>query len=197
MPWPVHVSGVLCWTLAAVLAAAAQQSAPRPAKVLTPEQMTYQQQMREWFAHHHQLQAQGKQLFDDETAREKAGDCPTAQSTVEFETCYAKQIEITNGNLKSYEEVIRGLLSPPPQMPGAPAEMIGPGGRALSAQDLIDEFNHVEAAWLQYRETACTAAYHQFDGGTGGPPFQQECTLKLTRDHLRELDMIYGNVLHL
>jgi hypothetical protein len=36
-----------------------------------------------------------------------------------------------------------------------------------------------------------------FDGGTGGPSFDLECRLKLTRNHMRELDLIYGEDLHL
>jgi hypothetical protein len=34
-------------------------------------------------------------------------------------------------------------------------------------------------------------------GGTGGPSFQLECMLNLARDHMRELNMIYGEELHL
>jgi uncharacterized protein YecT (DUF1311 family) len=55
----------------------------------------------------------------------------------------------------------------------------------------------VEQSWWQYREVACAAAFHQFDGGTGGPSFQLECKLKLARDHMRELSLIYGGELRL
>jgi hypothetical protein len=58
-------------------------------------------------------------------------------------------------------------------------------------QDRAD-FEHVEQSWRQYTKLACTAAYHQFDGGSGGPSFEMQCELKLTRDHLQELAMIYG-----
>jgi uncharacterized protein YecT (DUF1311 family) len=71
-----------------------------------------------------------------------------------------------------------------------------PGGPALTPKELSDEFERVEKAWQEYRETACTAAFHQFSGGTGGPSFEGQCELKLTRDHMRELDMIYGGAVH-
>jgi uncharacterized protein YecT (DUF1311 family) len=59
------------------------------------------------------------------------------------------------------------------------------------------EFDGLEKAWQQFRELACKAAFHQFNGGTGAPSFQIQCELKLARDHMRELDLIYGSDLHL
>jgi uncharacterized protein YecT (DUF1311 family) len=64
-------------------------------------------------------------------------------------------------------------------------------------QTATNEFDALEKAWQQFRELACTAAFHQFDGGSGESSFQIECELKLTRDHMRELDLIYGSDLHL
>ncbi len=176
----------------------AQQTPPVHHKVLTPEQKAYQQQYQVWFARHQQLQAQAKGIFDQEAAREKAGDCPGEASNREFTVCFGKLADTAEETLKGFEAMIRELLVPPPQMPGAPAApQPGPGGPDLTATQLIAEFDSVEGSWRQYREIACTAAFHQFGGGTGGPSFQAECELRLTRNHMGELDMIYGNVLHL
>jgi uncharacterized protein YecT (DUF1311 family) len=170
-----------------------QQNQPAHHKVLTPEQQAYQQQYQQWSTHYRQLQAQGKQIFDAEMAREKAGDCPNASSTYDFNVCYGKQLDITEANLKSFEETIHDLLAPAPQMPGEPATPSqGPAGPSLTSAQLTAEFESVERVWRQYRDTACTAAYHQFGGGTGAPSFEMQCRLQLTRDHMRELRMIYG-----
>jgi uncharacterized protein YecT (DUF1311 family) len=66
----------------------------------------------------------------------------------------------------------------------------------LTQEQLVAEFDRVEEVWERYRESACRAAFHQFAGGTGGPSFEMQCQLKVTRDHMRELDMIYGADLH-
>jgi len=174
------------------------QSPAKPKKVLTPEQKVYQQQWKEYMVKHQSLQAQAKEVFDAEMAREKAGDCPEAKTTYDFNICYGKQAAITEENLKSFEGIIRELMAPQPQMPGQPVnEMHGPAGPSPTPEQVTEEFDRVEQDWRQYRETARTAAFHQFDGGTGGPSFQMECELRLTRGHMRELDMIYGSDLHM
>src|SRR5947209_9253324 len=61
-----------------------QQASRRPKKVLTPEQQVYQQQRKEYMAKRQTLQAQAKQVFDAEMAREKVTDCPNADSTYDF-----------------------------------------------------------------------------------------------------------------
>jgi uncharacterized protein YecT (DUF1311 family) len=174
-----------------------QQNQPAHHKVLTPEQQTYQQQYQQWSAHHRELQAQAKQIFDAEMAREKAGDCPNAGSTYDFNVCYGKQVDTTEANLKIFEATLHDLLAPAPEMPGEPtAPPPGPAGPSLTSAQLTAEFESVERVWKQYRDTACTAAFHQFGGGTGGPSFEAECWVKFTRDHMRELDTIYGGALH-
>lgn len=170
-----------------------QQSQPIHKKALTPEQQTYQQQYQQWSTHHRELQAQGKQIFAAEMARERAGDCPNASTTYDFNICYGKQLDDTEANMKSFEECIHDLLAPAPQIPGESATPLpGPEGQSLTSVQLVAEFESVERVWRQYRETACTAALHQFDGGTGGPSFEMQCRLQLTRDHMRELKTIYG-----
>src|SRR5208282_1183415 len=175
-----------------------QQGPAIPKKDPTPEQEAY----RQYEANHRGLQAQAKQVFDTEMAREKAGDCPDAKTDYDFNVCFGKQLTITDQNLKTYEGFIRELMAPPPRAPGQPAVETNPpasgiAGPVLSPAEFEREFERVEQSWWQYRENACAAAFHQFEGGTGGPSFELECKLKLTRDHMRELSMIYGEELHL
>jgi len=182
-------SAILCFALYG----RGQQSPPSHHKVLTPEQQAYQQQYQQWSAHYRQLQTQGKQIFDAEMAREGAGDCPNASTTYDFNICYGKRLDTTEANLKSFEASLHDLLAPGPQMPGEPATPPpGPGGPSMTPAQLTAEFESVEQIWRQYRDTACTAAFHQFSGGTGGPSFEGQCRLQLARDHMRELRMIYG-----
>ena len=175
-----------------------QQDSSRPTKVLTPEQKELQREWLEWHARRQGLQAEAKQVFDAEMSREKAGDCPDANNTAESNICYGKQLDITEQNLKSFEGIIHELQIPAPNaLPQPATERHGIAGPALTPEQFIAEFDSVEQIWRQYREKACTAAFHQFSGGTGGPSFEGQCELKLTRDHMRELDMIYGGDLHL
>jgi hypothetical protein len=191
-------AATLCASFALPLLFLGQEGPAIPKKGPTPEQEAY----RQYLAEHHGLQTQAKQVFDTEMAREKARDCPDAQSDYDFNLCYGKQLTITNQNLKRYEGFIRGLIAAPPQVSGQPAvetnlSANGIVGPVLSSPEFEREFERVEQSWEQYSEVACSAAFHQFGGGTGGPSFQLECKLKLARDHMRELNMIYGEELHL
>jgi len=198
---------ILCGSLVLPPLSFSQQSQPQPVpatpkKILTPEQKALQQRARQSMEKRQRLQAQAKQIFDAEMAREKAGDCPNAQTTADFNICFGDQGNITEQNLNSFEGIIRELNAPEPPLPSQSAAepsqpVMGIAGPSLTPEQFLAEFNHVEEVWRRYRETACTAAFHQFNGGTGGPSFQMTCELKLSRDHMRELDMIYGSDLHL
>ena len=175
-----------------------QQILSAPKKVLTPQQKVYQQQSRDWMERHRTLQVQAKEKFDAEMTAEKAGDCPDANTTYDFNTCFGNVLTAADRHLKSFEQIIRDLQAPSPHMAGtseAPAN--GIAGPMLTPEQLTAEFYSVEQVWRQYRAAACAAAFHQFSGGTGGPSFEAQCELKLTRAHMRELDMIYGGDLHL
>lgn len=142
------------------------------------------------------LRAQAKKAFDAEMAREKAGDCPAAKTTIEFNVCYNEAIKITDQNLKIYEEAIRGILEL--KFPSVPGELTyGPSGPILTPEQEAAEFDHSEQLWHAYLEAATTSARHQFGGGTGAPGFEMETHLRLVRSHMRELDNMYGNALRL
>jgi hypothetical protein len=164
-------------------------------QLLATTRQTSQQQWADYMARRQTLQAQAKQIVDAETAREKAPECPSATTTYDFNLCYSRQTRIADAGLRSLEGIIRELLAPPPEKPGPvfPAAS-GVAGPTLTPEQLIAEFNRVEQTWDQYREAACSAAVHQFHGGPG---VQGECQVRLARDHLRELDLIYGAALHL
>jgi uncharacterized protein YecT (DUF1311 family) len=194
MPSP---AALLVAILTLPLAVLAQQPLAPSGKVLSPEQKAYQGKLQLWFVHHQAQQAQAKQVYKAEMARENTGDCPNAATTYDFNVCYSRQLKITDANLNAYETDIRALLAPRPSIPGQMMNPTGPSGPVPTTQQNIAEFDRVEQLWQQYRDAACTAALHQFEGGTGGPAFQMECEIRLGRNHMRELNTIYGMLLHL
>ena len=188
---------IVAVSLSAILCLAAygrgQQNHPAHHKALTPEQQAYQQQLKLYSAHRQQLAAQAKQILDAEIAREKTDDCGVAGSTYEIKVCYGKQLDITEANLKSFEEIIHDLLAPAPQISGEPViPPPGPEGPSLTAAQEQAELDKVEQVWRQYRDAACGAAFHQYAGGSLSPIVEAECYLRLTRGHMRELRVIYG-----
>jgi ribosomal protein S1 len=96
---------IVCGMLILPLPGLGQQNPTRPKKVLTPEQQVDQQQIHEIDAERQRFRVRAKQAFDAEMARERSGDCPDAKSNYEFKVCYANEVGITDGNLKTYGEV--------------------------------------------------------------------------------------------
>jgi uncharacterized protein YecT (DUF1311 family) len=169
-----------------------RRSSPEQAKVSIPQQGDYQQQWRQ------RLQVQAKLIFDAEAERERSGDCPTSSTTFEFDNCFVQRLEQTATNLEQFDGIIRQLQLGSPQISGAASDpTAGSGGQELTPAQYAAEFDALENTWQQFRELACTAAFQQFDGGSGASSFRIECELKLTHDHMCELDLIYGSDLHL
>jgi len=180
------LSGDPSWLIAH---GATQQKPP------APEQQESQRKAKDYIAKRHDLQTQAKQVFDMEMAREKAGECRDATTTYDINACFGKELETTDANLKNYEDLIRELITSVPDAPEATASE--PTGPSLTPAQSATEFDHVNQAWGQYRDTACSAAFHYFDGGSGGPSFEMQCKLTLDRNHMRELSLIYGGDLRL
>lgn len=158
----------------------------------------FAQQTREVDAKRNNLRATAKEAFDRQMAEEKAADCPTASTTYEFNLCFGKAVEGTDRDLKIYESAIHDLLDL--RYPGVNEEehpAPGPAGPVLTRAQSVTEFDRLEQLWRGYLEAATKAAFHQFDGGTGGPSFEMECHLQLVRSHMRELDKVYGILLRL
>lgn len=188
---------VLCYALSLTPITFCRQTTSTPTKVLTPEQRELQQQVRELDARRNTLRAQAKEAFDAEMARQKAGDCPNANTTSEFNTCFGKAVDITDQNLQTFERAIRDLLGLKYPSPTDQPPMPGPAGPALTTEQSVEEFDHMEQLWHSYLDAASTTAFHQFDGGTGGPSFEMETHLAIVRSHMTELNNLYGMLLRL
>ncbi len=167
------------------------QARNEASKDMTPQQ----QQYREVEARRQQLRSQAKQAFDAEMAREQE-KCPDARNTQEFNDCFGKAATLAATNLKSYTDALRAILVL--RFPGSPSTPItGIAGVEQTPEQDGAEFTRLEQLWQSYKTTASAAAFHQFDGGTGGPSFELETEIRLTRNHMRELDSIYNEILHL
>jgi uncharacterized protein YecT (DUF1311 family) len=59
---------------------------------------------------------------------------------------------------------------------------------------MVIELDQLEASWRAYEKRLCTAAFHQYQGGTIAPSKQMSCELTATRMHIRELGRILGDV---
>lgn len=159
-------------------------------------QQDRRQEYKNFEAKRERLRSQAKQAFDEEMAREKAGDCPNANNTYEFNICFGAAAAAADQSLKKYEDGLWNLLGlENPSLAGLPATP-GPAGPALTPAEEAQEFLHVEEVWRPYLNAACTAAFHRFGGGTGGPSAELECHLRMVRTHMKQLNTIYNMMLY-
>jgi uncharacterized protein YecT (DUF1311 family) len=186
----MRLAAALVFLASLLFSAVAQQPATKPKKVLTPEQQEYQTRMREVWVQSDALRTKAKAAFDNEMAREKAGDCPNAMSTYDINVCYSNAAWIADNNLKDFDDALRAILGlHEPKMPGQlplGGTLAGP-----TPEQRVAEFDKVEAQWSAYADTACTAASNQYYGGTIAPYMHISCHIRLVRNHLRELNFIY------
>ena len=150
-----------------------------------------------WDAFYAQVEGFRKQAtgaYDREMARDKAGDCQQADTTLAINECLGKEIETTAANYKAYAGALRSLLG----IMGSDEQdrMSGPTGMPLTSKELVNEFDAAEAARQKYRGAQVTAAFDQFKGGTGAGPAAGSCELMLVRSHLREIENVYSIRLH-
>jgi hypothetical protein len=163
-----------------------------PPRVITPEQKQYQADVALWLTHRNELRTQAQNARNAEMAREKAGDCPNANTTRAQEECLAAEGRKTQANYAAFATAIRAMLALSyPTQAGEPAALpeTPPTGERAA------EFDRLEAESKAYRDDAVKAARDQFTGGTLAPVFALEAAQKLLRLHLQEMGFIYGEEL--
>jgi uncharacterized protein YecT (DUF1311 family) len=168
-----------------------------PAESRTARRAAAQQNPGDFWLHQDTFRRQAKMAFDGEMAREKSGDCVDAKTTYETNVCLDKAIDATTANYKAYTGALRSLLGLKPPGSEGVEEADGPTGKPLTSEELVKEFDEVEAAWETYRKAQCAAAYDEFRGGTIAPSMFGFCALRLMRGRMRDLDSIYYTRLHL
>jgi len=120
-------------------------------------------------------------------AREKAGDCPDARTTMAMNQCYGGAIESSEVNYRTYVADLRAMLAQGPD-----SSTNGPTGRSLTRQEFLTRFDQEEAAWQKYREAMLSGADGLYRGGTIVNVMSATCNLMLLRSHMRELVAVYG-----
>lgn len=168
-----------------------------PKKVLTPEQMSYQQEERDYAATLGKLRMTAIAAFSAELARDKTPVCPNAGSTYELNSCLDHEIEVTNTNYKTFIAALRAmLLTPEPTVPGAPTPIVGPTGEEATPATNIAAFDAAESAWQTYAKAECSAVDTYWRGGTIVNAMVGECSLRMSRSRLRELNDAYEATIH-
>src|ERR1700687_4483771 len=124
--------------LAMASAVPAQQDVPEPKKVLTPEQQTYQRELKTMRDESDRLRSKAKQAFDSEMEREKKGECPDAKSTLQINVCLDREKKTTTDNYRAYTDAIRAMLGlKEPVLPGIALPQRGPSGPILTPNTLV------------------------------------------------------------
>jgi uncharacterized protein YecT (DUF1311 family) len=149
------------------------------------------QQSPEWkafYAKQDAFRARGTAALTAEYAREKAGDCPNAESRMQIDTCLQTEAATTQKNYDTYIRAIGGLLRL-----NAPGEAPEP---TTKSPDLGKEFDAAEAAWSHYRETQCKAVGDYYLGGDMAGGAYLNCRQETIRRHMHDLEVLYGDLWH-
>jgi uncharacterized protein YecT (DUF1311 family) len=98
--------------------------------------------------------------------------CLNAATTRDAEECNQDAQDAADADLQALLEQIRKH----------------PGEEDATSQALLNE---TEEAWKNYRDKACKAAYNLLAGGTGAPVIEGECSVRITKEHVRGLQADY------
>jgi len=141
------------------------------------------------------FQEAAAKALETENTRRQAEPCKDAMSTYEINHCLWRELSITQRNRSEFAAALRSLLRlRDPADSKAPK--FGPSGPVLTSDELAEEFDRMETQWEGSQKLQCEAALHQYGGGTAAPAAQMGCELRLTREHLDDLDVIYNMLLH-
>jgi uncharacterized protein YecT (DUF1311 family) len=166
---------------------------PRPHKVLTPEQVAFQQALKDYNAQMDKLRATALGAYSAEMAREKVPECPDAGTTYAINMCLVHEGEITDANYKTFTRAVRAMLAlPGPAVPGLPMPVIGPSGPEGTPATNTAAFDKAEAAWQTYARAECDAVDTYWRGGTIVNAMDGECGLRLSRARMKEADDLYS-----
>jgi uncharacterized protein YecT (DUF1311 family) len=176
----------------------AQTAAPtsHPHKVLTPEQVAYQQARKNYNTQLDKLRATAIAAYSAEMAREKAPECPNANSTYDINMCLSHEIDLTDANYKAFASSLRAMLAlPEPSISGESTPYVGPTGPAATPATNTAAFDAAETAWDAYARAQCDVVDTYWRSGTIVNAMVGECNLRLARARMHELDFAYDNLL--
>ena len=178
--------------------AQSQSQTTRPKKVLTPDQIAYQQSLKTYSAEMDRLRAAANAVLTAESTREKAPECPNANTTYDTNMCLSHEGDLTDANFKAFAGDIRAILAAPaPRFPGQPEiPDIGPTGPSATSATNTAAFDKAEASWQAYAAAECSAVDTFWRGGTIVNSMVGECNLRMSRARMHELAAAYSVLLH-
>lgn len=123
---------------------------------------------------------QGAEALAKEQARSKANLCTEAEKGGNslIAQCLTDEGKETEQDYLAYIRAIGALLRLPEQ-----------SGKRLP-------FDLAEEAWQTYRDRSCTSMATQWEGGDQAPVAYSDCRLRLTWNHMNELDDLYSDLWH-
>lgn len=187
---------VLCLALSLTTCGLAQTTL-RPKKILTLDQIAYQVALKTYNAERDRLLTAANSAFDAEAAREKAPECPGADTTYAINMCLSHEVEVTAANYKAFTSGLRAVLAlPRPTFSGETTPIIGPTGPEATPATNTAAFDTAEAAWRTYATAECNAVDTYWRGGTIVNAMVGECNLRIARARLHEMDNAYDMLLH-
>jgi len=96
--------------------------------------------------------------------------CHKPSTTADEASCFAKALEAADVEMNGVSARIRSVLNPNER----------------------EELLEAQRAWLKYRDLTCTAEYHRYSGGTGGPVTRFACLSAVTQERVATLKTTYG-----
>lgn len=96
--------------------------------------------------------------------------CNKPSTTADEASCFAKASETADRNLNVFYARVRSVLS----------------------LEERNELLEAQRAWLKYRDLTCTAEYHLYGRGTGGPVTRLACLSAVTQERVNTLKVTYG-----
>jgi uncharacterized protein YecT (DUF1311 family) len=146
-------------------------------------------ELKAFYANQAEIRERGSNALKAEQARSKADLCKQAEGggNAAIGACLVKEEKATKQNYLAYVRAVGALLRL--QVPGAS------NTKAPSKATHLP-FDSAEEAWRTYRDNNCTSAAAQFEGGDQAQIAYPDCWLRLTWNHMDELNSLYSDLWH-
>jgi uncharacterized protein YecT (DUF1311 family) len=105
--------------------------------------------------------------------------CPNESTTVSYEQCIGKALELTEKHLDAFLAAVRGIVADE----DAGEAGAQPAGK-LKESDLLNKADH---AWREYKKNLCNLQFAGFAGGSGAASAQMECEYRTDRQYVQQV----------
>ena len=119
--------------------------------------------------------------YNAEMAREKAPECPNANTTYDENMCIEHEDAVTDTNYKAFITALRAMLAlPVPASPGIPTPITGPTGPEATPATNTAAFDTAESAWHTYSTAECSRR-SSGAAARSSTPWSGRCHLRMAR----------------